>query len=1276
MSRFFIDRPIFAAVLSIVIALAGALAVFNLPLAQYPPITPPTIQVSCSYPGASAQVVAETVAAPIEQQVNGVEDMLYMSGQCTNDGNYSLAVTFKPGVNLNFAQVLVQNRVDLALPSLPDVVKQTGVTTRKRSPDILLIVSLYSPDDSRDNLYISNYATIQVKDELARLEGVGDVFLFGQQDYSMRVWLNPGRLASYSLTAGDVANAVREQNIQVATGSIGQPPMRRGHQFQLTLNTLGRLTTAEQFADVTLKTTPDGGRVRIRDVVGENKYRFRLRLDPARLKAHNLTAAEVLAALQRDGVTVRELFGGFAPAGDGLPYIATFRGARAPYEAEVAARQLMLGPDGRQVRLGALVTQPGGIERTPQRDERGVELGAKSQDIVSRLDGKPTVGVAVFALPDANALDTADRVIAKMEELKKSFPPGVDYKAAYDTTPFIRESVSEVFNTLRDAVILVAVVVLVFLQNWRSTIIPLVAVPVAIIGTFAVMAAIGFSLNNLTLFGLVLAIGIVVDDAIVVVEAVEQHIEQGMKPREAAMRAMDEVSGPVVAVALVLSAVFLPCAFISGIVGQFFRQFALTIACSTAISAFNSLTLSPALAALLLRPAGARKDPPGRLLDLLLGWFFRLFNVSFQYGTNGYLRGVRLVLRGSVIVLLIYGGLMALTWWGLGRLPTGYIPLQDKGYLLASVQLPDAASLERTQKVVDHIDRICHQEPAVAHTISVSGQSFVIGAYGPNFGNIFIPLKDFHERRHPVTVTTRDEDGNEQTKTLSLYSTDVAQRLRTRIEQEVPEAKVVIFGPPPVQGLGTTGGFKFMVEDRGDLGLDMLQDQTENLIRKANGGRDPATGERLTPALTGLFTIFRNDSPQLYVDVDRERCYQLGVDLQAVFDTLQIYLGSLYVNDFNRFGRTWQVVIQAEGQYRNRVEDVRRLKVRNRAGGMVPLGTLSKVELRPGPLIVTRYNMYTAAAVNGDTSKGFSSGQSIEQLQHLAEQELPNAMALEWTEIVFMQLQAGNTAMIVFALSVVMVFLVLAAQYESWSLPLAVILVVPMCILGSITGVALARDDVNIFTQIGFVVLVGLASKNAILIVEFAKVKREQGMPRAEATLEACRLRLRPILMTSFAFILGVVPLILSTGAGAEMRRTLGIAVFSGMLGLTLFGIFLTPVFFYVINRVSEASLFASPITRLVGAVVLWAVVLAGFGVVGVFVALSWKVGVLPLWGVILAVCILAGVLLLLVGRVLRRREWAALWSAPLRPPPRPPESGIQVRPPPPDARPPESIQE
>jgi multidrug efflux pump len=1050
-SRFFIDRPIFASVLSIVITLAGAIAVFTLPLAQYPQITPPTIQVMCQYPGADATVVAESVAAPIEQQVNGVEDMLYMTSNSTNDGSYNLTVTFKPGVNLNFAQVVVQNRVNLALPQLPDVVKATGVTTRKRNPDILLIVSVYSPDGSRDNLFLSNYATIQLKDELARVEGVGDIFLFGQQDYSMRIWVDPEKLSSRDMTAGDVVNALQEQNIQVASGQVGQQPVPTGQDYQMPLATLGRLTEPEQFADIILKTSTDGRVVRVKDI-------------------------------------------------------------------------------------------------------GWVELGAKSNDIVARVDGLPTTSIAIFQLPDANALDTADRVIAKMEDLKKSFPTGVDYAPYYDTTPFVRESIKEVFNTLRDAIILVALVVLIFLQNWRSSLIPLIAVPVAIIGTFAVMAAIGFSLNNLTLFGLVLAIGIVVDDAIVVVEAVEHHIEHGMSPRDATIRAMSEVSGPVVAVALVLSAVFVPCAFITGITGQFFRQFALTIAVSTVISAFNSLTLSPALSALLLQPKGAKKDILGRLLDFSLGWFFRLFNLVFRHGTNAYTGVVRVGLRASAIVLLVYGGLLWLTYWEFGRLPTGYIPSQDKGYLLIPVQLPDSASLERTQEVVDRIDQICKETPGVAHTISSAGMSFTLGAYGSNFANFFVMLDEFSARRGP-----------------GLYSDEIIAKLRKRIAAEVPEASVLVLGPPAVNGLGNAGGFKFAVEDRGDLGLEELQKRTDALIREANKkptAEDP-TG---TPGLTGMFTVFRANSPQLFVDVNREQCFKLNVQLSDVFNTLQVYLGSLYVNDFNKFGRTWQVNIQADARFRARVEDVKRLKVRNLQGGMVPLGTLCSVRLKNGPLLVGRYNMYPAAAVLGSAAPGFSSGQAMQILEKLVAKELPKqTMAIEWTEIAYIQITSGNTATVLFILAVILVFLVLAAQYESWTLPLAVILVVPMCILGSLVGVQLSNSDVNIFTQIGFVVLVGLASKNAILIVEFARAKRHAGANSMEATLEACRLRLRPILMTSFAFILGVVPLMLAKGAGAEMRQVLGTAVFSGMLGVTLFGIFLTPVFFFVIDRLGSA---------------------------------------------------------------------------------------------------------
>jgi multidrug efflux pump len=1052
-SRFFIDRPIFAAVLSIVITLAGGVAVWTLPIAQYPQITPPSIIVSTTYPGANAQTVAESVAAPIEQQVNGVEDMFYMSSQCANDGSYSLTVTFKPGVNLNFAQVLVQNRINLALPQLPEIVKQIGVVTRKRNPDILLVINLVSPDHRFDQLHLSNYAAIHLKDEVARLDGVGDVFLFGQQDYSMRVWVDPDQLAARNLTAMDVVAAIKEQNQQVAAGQIGQPPVARLPENQFTLTTLGRLDEPEQFANIILRTTPQGRVLRIKDI------------------GH-------------------------------------------------------------------------------------VELGAKTQDIENTLDYEPSTGVAVFQLPDANALDTAERIRAKMKELKKAFPPGLDYEMVYDTTPFVSESISEVFKTLIEATILVALVVLIFLQSWRSTIIPLVAVPVAIVGTFAVMAAVGFSLNNLTLFGLVLAIGIVVDDAIVVVEAVEHHIEEGLLPKQAAIKAMEEVSGPVMAVALVLTAVFVPCMFISGITGQFFRQFALTIAVSTVISALNSLTLSPALAALFLKPRGAKRDLPGRALVFVLGWFFWLFNFAFRRGTNTYVRTVGLLLRGSALVLLLYVGLLYLTYFGFNHLPSGYIPPQDKGYLMISVQLPDAASLERTKAVVHQIDDICHETAGVDHTISIAGQSFTLGAYGSNFGQFFIMLKPFDERRDP-----------------QLYSTVIAANLSKRIAAELPDARAGVFGPPPVAGLGSSGGFKFMVEDRGVNDLHTLQQQTDNLVAKANED----------PKLKSLMTIFTVKSPQKYVDVNRQQCEALGVAPGDVFSTLQIYLGSLYVNDFNLGGRTWQVNVQAEGEFRDRVEDVKRLKVRNKAGGMVPLGTVMNVEDIAGPLILTRYNEYPAAAISGDTAPGVSSGEAIRIMEDLADKELPRNMAYEWTEITYVQLQSGNTAMLLFVLGVLGVFLVLAALYESWALPLAVILVVPMCLLSSITGIWLLHmawgtaGDINIFTQIGFVVLVGLACKNAILIVEFAKLKRDAGMSRREATLEAVRLRLRPILMTSFAFILGVVPLVFSEGAGKEMRQTLGVAVFSGMLGVTLFGIFLTPVFFYVVEWVSETSLFNNP---------------------------------------------------------------------------------------------------
>jgi multidrug efflux pump len=1070
-SHFFIERPIFAAVLSIVITLAGAVAVLSLPLAQYPQITPPSINVQCNYPGANAKVVADTVAAPIEQQINGVEDMLYMLSLSNNDGSYSLSVTFKPGVNLNFAQVLVQNRINLALPLLPDVVKQAGVTTRKRNPDILQVIAVYSPNGRYDQIYLSNFVTLRLKEEIARVDGVGDVSQFGQQDYSMRVWLDPDRLAGLNMTAGDVVAALREQNRQVAAGHVGQQPASAGGAFEFTVTTVGRLTEPEEFNDIVIRAEPDGRKVRIKDV-------------------------------------------------------------------------------GHAV------------------------LGARNLDTTSKVDGRPNASLAVWALPEANALATADGVIRRMEELKKSFPEDIDYVVSLDMTPFIRESIHEVVRTLLAAVGLVALVVLLFLQNWRSAIIPLVAVPVAIVGTFAVMAVIGFSLNNLTLFGLVLAIGIVVDDAIVVVEAVEHHIEEGMSPRRAAHQAMREVSGPVIAVGLVLSAVFVPCAFISGITGQFFRQFALTIAVSTVISAFNSLTLSPALAALLLPRRGARKDLLGRTLDALFGWFFRLFNAAFRRSTAFYTGVVGRLLRASALVLIVYGGLLVLTWWTSHRLPTGYIPNQDQGRFYVAVQLPDAASLERTQAVVDRIQKLIQAQPGIAHVTEIAGQSFTLNANGSNFGQFFVSFEDFDKRHDP-----------------SMSAGAITDRIRALLAREVPEALTSVFTPPPVSGLGSASGFKVIIEDRGDLGELALQKQIEAIIARSKGQKviehpelEPPNDVEVVQVdppsdkVENLFSVFRANVPQLFLDVNREQCRARGVNPADVFATLQVYLGSYYVNDMNRFGRTWQVVAQATGEFRDDPDKIKLLKVRNDSGEMVPLGSVLSVREIGGPINIGRYNMYPGAAILGTTKPGVSTGQGIEEMERICGEVLRPGMAFEWTEINYMQIQAAKNIWnnLIFPLAVMFVFLVLAAQYESWALPMAVILVVPMCILGSLTGVWLTGGDINIFTQVGFVVLVGLASKNAILIVEFAKHKREDaGLPRREATLAACKLRLRPILMTSFAFILGVVPLLLGRGAGAEMRRLLGVAVFSGMLGVTLFGIFLTPVFFYVIEGIVEWHPFA-----------------------------------------------------------------------------------------------------
>jgi multidrug efflux pump len=1108
-SRFFIDHPIFASVLSIVITIAGLVSLFVLPVAQYPEITPPTVQVSCTYPGASANVVAETVAAPVEQQVNGVENMLYMSSSCTNDGAYNLTVTFKLGTNLDMAQVLVQNRVSMAMPTLPNEVKATGVTTKKKSPNIMLVVNLISPDQRYDQLYLSNYATIQVKDELARLEGVGDVSFLGQQDYSMRVWLDPERLASLNLTTGDVIKSLQEQNVQVAAGQVGQPPIKAPLDFQYTMSTLGRLSAPEEFGGIILKSGTAGEIIRVRDV----------------------------------------------------------------------AR---------------------------------IELGAKNQDQSCTLDGKPSVGLAVFQLPGSNALATADRIRAKMGELKGRFPSGLDYAIVYDTTPFISESIHEVVKALRDAFILVAVVVLIFLQNWRATVIPLIAVPVSLIGTFAVMTLLGFSLNNLSLLGLVLAIGVVVDDAIVVVENVERWIERGLPPKEAAYKSMEEVTVAVIAIAFGLSAVFIPVAFMAGITGQFYRQFALTIATSTLISAFNSLTLSPALAAIILKPHGhgtqARAEAlpklgivvlfgllayvlltpyvagvfgvpvgpvaegheavaPGNpaliwaarviafavgcvvgwllsgLINWLLAGFFKGFNAAFGWLTAGYAQAVRGAIRVSVVVLLVFGALLYATYYGLITVPTGFIPSQDKGYLLVNAQLPDSASLARTQDVLARMENIVRGRPGVRHSLGIAGQSFLLSMNGSNLASMFVILDHFEKRHAP-----------------ELYSDRIAMELRRAFYTQIPEAEVGVFGAPPVDGLGTAGGFKIMVEDRGGQGLEGLQEQTDTLVARAREQKD----------LVGVFSMFRANTPQLYVDIDRTKCKSLGVALTDVFNTLQTNMGAYYVNDFNQFGRTWQVNAQAEPDFRSRAEDVSRLQVRNVSGDMVPLGAVTSVREATGPLMITRYNMYPAAAINGAPAPGKSSGQAIATMEGLSNRELTGSMKTEWTELTFMEILAGSTAALIFPLCVLFVFLTHSAEYESWALPLAIILIAPLSISFALLGVALHGIDNNIFVQIGFVVLIGLACKNAVLIVEFAKHEQDHGRTRKDAAIEASRLRLRPILMTSFAFILGVVPLVRAVGAGAEMRVALGMAVFSGMIGVTACGVFFTPVFYSVISWLTE----------------------------------------------------------------------------------------------------------
>jgi hydrophobe/amphiphile efflux-1 (HAE1) family protein len=1039
-SSFFIDRPVFAAVLSAFITIAGAIALFKLPVSEYPEVVPPSVVVRAAYPGANPKVISETVAAPLEQEIVGVENMLYMSSQAQMDGTLALTVTFKIGTDIDKAQVQVQNRVAQATPRLPEEVRTLGVSTLKSSPAFLMVVHLTSPSGRYDSLYLRNYATLNIRDTLARLPGMGDVRVFGAGDYSMRVWLDPQKLASRNLTTSDVVAAIREQNVQVAAGQIGAPPAV-GAEFQVALNAKGRLENEEEFGNVVIKTGDAGEVVRLRDV--------------ARL-----------------------------------------------------------------------------------------ELGAATYATQSLLANENAVAIPVYQAPGSNALELSTKVRETMETLKKSFPQGMDYDIIYDPTQFVRQSISAVIETLLEAIALVVLVVILFLQTWRASVIPLVAVPVSIIGTFAVLYGLGFSINTLSLFGLVLAIGIVVDDSIVVVENVERHIAEGLAPREATKLAMSEVSRPIIAITLVLSAVFIPVAFVEGLTGQFYRQFALTIAISTVISAFNSLTLSPALAAVLLKPHDAKPDALTRGMDKLFGRFFARFNRGFAAAGDGYSKAVTRTVRRAPIAIATYAGLIALTAYALFSLPGGFIPQQDKMYLVGIVQLPPAASIDRTDAVVRQMGEIAKHQPGVLSSVQFAGVSANGFASSSSAALVFFPLKDFDQRK------SKDQSAGA-----------IAGALNAKFSQ-IQDAYIAVFPPPPVIGLGTLGGFKLNVEDRQNRGAEALYAAVQQAIGEAY--KDPR--------LAGVFSSYQINVPQLDVDVDRLKAKQQGVKVSDVFQTLQVNLGSLYVNDFNRFGRTYRVVAQADAPFRSQVDDILPLKTRNAAGEMVPLGSMISIKESFGPDLVERFNDYPSADINGGPSPGHSSGEAQAAISEILAKNLPAGMSFEWTDLSFQQIDAGNAGLWVFPLCVIFVFLVLAAQYESFSLPLAIILIVPLSVLAGSIGIKLEGGDNNIFTQIGFLVLVALACKNAILIVEFAKHLQEQGRDAAQAVLEAARLRLRPIVMTSIAFIMGVVPLVIASGAGAEVRRAMGATVFAGMIGVTVFGLFLTPVFYVLLRRKRKSA--------------------------------------------------------------------------------------------------------